>query len=266
MTKRWPAVLSAAAASAVLAGVGMAGMGPGAALAAASQQPYTDIATINQGAPMNQFNTSGNVYPGLDVMSLGIFKLGTNMDDFYPALAQKWQINKAGTQVKVWLQPNARWSNGQQVTSTDVIDTMAIQFALGAAQGWDLGSVHAVNSKELVFQENPGSNYNLFANQVLSQSVAPASVYGHFLPKDIWILIKDSQYTGKSPALLAKAKRASRAITLLGTQISKYAPSADVSSGPYVIQSMNSGEAVLVKNKYFYDASNIHINQVLLRN
>jgi peptide/nickel transport system substrate-binding protein len=274
MTKKWPAAAAAVVVAGVAASfaagspstlaVGRASASPKAE--SGSSQPFTDIAVITQGAPMNLFNTAGNVWEGLDVMPLGIFKLGTNMNAFYPALAQKWTYNKAQSEVTVWLQPNARWSNGQEVTATDVVDTEAIEFALGAAQGFDLGTVKAINSKEVQFTEVPGSNFNLFVNEVLSQEVAPASVYGKLLPKNIWTLIAESEYTGSNAALKAKAKAATGSITVLGKNVAKYAPAKDVSSGPYVISNMNSGEAVLKKNPDFYDASAIKVPEVLLRN
>ena len=234
MTKKWPASAAAVAVAAMMAAfatgpgshtalaVGTASASPKAESGAS--QPFTDIAVITQGAPMNMFNTAGNVWAGLDVMSLGIFKLGTNMNAFYPALAQKWTYNKAQSQVDVWLQPNARWSNGQPITATDVIDTMAIQFTQGVAQGFDLGSVKAISSKEIQFNEVPGSNYNLFVNQVLAQNVAPASVFGKLLPKNVWTLIKESQYTGKNSALQATAKKATRTAPAAKKAVAKRTP------------------------------------------
>ena len=233
----------------------------------AATHPYVTIGIIAQGAPINWYNTQPLQWAGLDVSYLGIVKLGvSNPLAFYPSLAKSWKTSKNGRSVTVTLQPNARWSNGKQITSNDLISSAAISFASGGAQSIFLGSVKALNSKTVVYKMAPGAKYNLFTRGVLEQVVTPKSVFGHLLPKDIWTTIKASQYAGTDPTLVQKQKDAVTTLQALYKKIQAYAPAKDVSSGPYVLKSYNSGEAILVKNKYFYAASKIHIPEVILRN
>ncbi len=233
----------------------------------ANNQPYVTIGNMAQGAPINWYNDQGLQWAGLDVMPLGFVKIGSpNPLAFFPGLAKSWTISKNGRQITVHIQPNAHWSNGQPVTAKDLIETAAIGFASGASQGFYLGSIKALNSKTVVYKMLSGSKYNLFSRLVLEQDITPASVYNSQLPSDIWTTIATSQYTGTDPTLSAKQAAAVKSLQDLYKKIQAYAPSKDVSSGPYVLKSYNPGEAILVKNKGFYAANKIHIAEVILRN
>lgn len=235
----------------------------------------TTFTTINEdrpitvGAPFNPFNTSGNTWPGYDEWQLAFFTNSvTNPNSFIPGLAAKWSLNPSGTVATITLQPNARWSNGQPVTTNDVITSMAIAFTQGNAQAFDLGSVKAINSHEVQFSQLPGDHFNLFLNELLQSVIVPASEFAPVLPKNIWTTINTAQYAGTNPAKLAQAKAAATQLTTIGKKIAAYAPpqSADLSAGPFVLKSINTGEAILVKNKYFYNAKNVHVQQVEMRN
>jgi len=268
--KKLSVVASTAVLSTVIAGSSLIAL-PHAAhagtRAADSSQPFVSIAILNPGAPMNLFNTNaGLAWGGLNSMPLGFFKNGTDQNAFYPALAQRWTVANNGRTVTISLRPTARWSDGAQITAQDVYTTMELDFATGAAQAFSLGSMTIVNDKEIVLKEAPSSSYNQFLHGVLLQTVAPASVFGHLLPKNILATINASQYTGTNAALLAKQKAAQTTLTALGKTVTTYAPAQDVASGPFKISAVNPGEAVLVKNPDFYGASTIKVNQMTLRN
>jgi peptide/nickel transport system substrate-binding protein len=259
--------LAFAGSAALLAGLVSVGA---QATSAASAEPLTSIGEISTGAPMNMFNSSPLSWPGLDSMPLAWYNPAgkpTDLKDYYPALAQKWTTSDHGRVVTVTLRSNAKWSNGQPVTTTDVKDTMAILFATGLAQADALGSVQVLSPKVIRLTEATGNTFNLFENSILTSSmIAPASVFGSLLPKNIWTTIATSQYSGTNAAEAAAAKTAQATLTALGKRIAAYAPKQDVASGPFVIQSVNPGEAILAKNPYFYDASGISVPEVILRN
>lgn len=281
--KKASLAISSALLSIGLVGSGLAA-GPravNAAPPAAHPRAVQPFVTINDGTPlsgpMNQFNSAPIVVGGLDEMPLGFFKLGTDENAFYPGLASRWSQSNDGSTVTVFLRPNARWSDGAPVTAQDVYTTIALDFATGTvqgaattpgstAQGFALGSVQIINDKEVVFHKAVGSKYNLFLHGVLELNIAPGSVFGHLLPKDIWSTINASQYTGTNAALHKKQAAAQAALTALGKKISAFTPSKDVSAGPFAITAVNPGEAIFSKNPYFYGARNIQVNQVILRN
>ena len=259
-----------ALASAALVSTALIGSGSPAAPAATASRPFVTIAGINPGGPMNWFSPMGNVYPGLDLEPLAFHVLnGANSNAFFPhvGLASKWQVSSGGRTITVWLNPKARWSNGQPVTAKDVVTSFACYFVADQAQGYDLGAVKALGPREIQFQEVPGDHYSAFWRSVLEQVIVPATVYGSVLPKNIWSIIDQSLYSGANAALAAKAKAAQATLAKLHQlKLDTLAPKQDISAGPYRIESLSPDEIVMTKNPYFYAANRIRIPTIDLRN
>ncbi len=256
---------------ALVASLGVLAAGCGASQAhSAISKTFTTIDEahgITDGAPMNPFNTNGNSFISFDVMQLGWFtNSATNPNDFYPGLAQKWQISNGGRTVTVWLQPNAKWSNGKPVTASDVKASMAAGFTQGNSQAFYLGSVNVISPTEVQFNQVPGQNYNLFFNSLMQQPIIPAFEYDPIMGSNIWQIIDESLYTGSNAAQKALATKAETELTNIGKTVVDYSPKTDISAGPFLIKNLNPGEALLVKNPDFYAASKIKINQVVFRN
>lgn len=243
--------------------VPLAGLRPASAAKAAF---VTNDWSITAGAPMNPLNGSGNYYLGLDVLPLAIENPQVSgVNGWFPALASRWQVKLGGREVIVHLQPKARWSNGRPVTATDVKDSAALYFLNGTMEASAIGSVRILNAHTVAFSEAPHSTYGEMARGVLSLNVLPASVYGRFLPKDIWTIIQRYQYTGTNAHQLALKQAATKQVTQLLNKVSAYAPPVDVSAGPYVVKTLTPAEVQLVKNPDFYDASRIRVPVVDLR-
>jgi peptide/nickel transport system substrate-binding protein len=216
---------------------------------------------ITAGAPMNPFNLTNNTFNGYDVEELGWpTNNPANSNQTLPGLAASWSLSPDGRTLTVHLQPRARWSNGQPVTAQDVKTSAAIWFTQDIVQLYNLGAVAVVNSTTVRFTQVPGAHNNQFESGILQDPsfVVPASVYGHLLPPDIWRVIGASLRSG--PAAAAATTR----LTAIGKQVAEFRPAADVSAGPFVIRRINPGEALLVKNKYFYAASRVRPPEVLM--
>jgi len=216
---------------------------------------------ITAGAPMNPFNLTNNTFNGYDAEELG---WPTNdpadSNQTLPGLAASWSLSPDGRTLTVHLQPGARWSNGQPVTANDVKTSAAIWFTQDSIQLYNLGAVTVTNSKTVRFTQVHGAHNNQFESGILQDPsfVVPASVYGHLLPPDIWSVIGASLGSGRA------ADVAAARLTTIGKQVAKFAPATDVSAGPFAIQRINPGEALLVKNKYFYAASKVQPSAVLM--
>lgn len=236
------------------AGGGGGGGGGGSAVFTTIDETHP----ITAGAPMNPFNANGNSFDSYDQMSLGYTQnSSTNPNADYPGLAASWQPVSGG--LIVHLQPRAGWSDGAPVTAKDVQTSTAIAFAEGT-QPTNLKNVTVKGAKEIEFNEQPGTTNQLFASEVLQTIVVPASEYGAEVPGDIWSIIAASQ--GKGPAATAAQSK----LTALGKKIDTFAPSKDVSAGPFYIERLNPGEALLLKNPHFFDASAIAPKEVVMRN
>lgn len=266
--KRFSSLITSLAVVAAVVGSAVTTVRPASAHPArASSHPFVDIGIIAPGAPINWYNNQPLQWELMDTMELGIVKIGTSSPTaFFPGLAKSWKIQNHDRQVTVSIQPKARWSDGKPVTSRDLIVSAEIGIVRGTAQGFFLGSVKAINSKTVVYKMLPSAKFNLFARGVLEQDITPSEVFAPLLPSNISQLIKDSQYTGTDPAPVAKQKAAVNSFIGLAKQIAAFAPPKDISSGPYVLDQYNPGEAILRKNKYFYDANKIKINEVIVRN
>ncbi|RYL93083.1 ABC transporter substrate-binding protein [Sporolactobacillus sp. THM7-4] len=222
---------------------------------------------ISPGAPKNPYNATGNSFTSFDTMQLAWSAiLASDPNKFYPGLARSWSESSDGTKATITLQPDAKWSNGKPVTANDIKTSLAIAFTQGTAQSFSLGSVKVLSQKKLELSQVPGGTYKMFLHDALQQTVVPDSQYGKLLPKDIWSIIEQSQYTGSDKGKAAQAKKAQDKLTQLGKSITQYAPKTSLSAGPFVLKRLNPGEAYLVKNKYFYAANKVKVGSVSLRN
>ena len=220
-----------------------------------------ELTPITAGAPINPFNTTSNTFLGYDVEPLGwTTNNPARPNQMLPALAASWSQSAGGRTVTVHLQPGARWSDGQPVTARDVSVSAAIWFTQNTAQPYNLGAVRVINSKTVQFTQTAGSRNNQFEPGVLQAPnvIVPASEYGRLLPPDIWRIIDASLRPG--PAATAAVDR----LTAIGKKIVTFSPATDVSAGPYVIDRINAGEAVLGKNRYFYAAARVSPPEVLM--
>jgi peptide/nickel transport system substrate-binding protein len=219
----------------------------------------SEFQPITAGAPLNPFNATNNTFTGFDNMQLAwTANNPENSNELLPGLASSWSLSPDGTTLTVHLQPHARWSNGKPVTATDVKLSAAIWFTQSEAQPYNLGTVKVVNSSTVEFVQTPGSHNNQFESGILQNYVVSASVYGSQVPSDIWTTIAASNGTGKG------ASAATTQLTTLGKKITTFSPSTDVSAGPFYVKAVNSGEALLEKNPYFYAADKVQPSQVLM--
>ncbi len=223
--------------------------------------------SIKPGAPMNPFNDSGSSFVGYDEMRLGWFKYSaTDNNAFWPGIAASWDVKDGGNSVVLHLQPKGGWSDGKPLSAQDVKTSLAIAFTQGTAQAMNLGQVKVVDDKTLECDQIAGQNNENFLHQLLLTTVVPDSVYGGQLPSDVWTTIATSQYTGSDKTKSAAATKAGDTLTALGKKIAAFAPQKDVSAGPFVIQAVNPGEAVLTRNSHFFAIDNVHPTKVVLRN
>lgn len=265
-------LLAVTAALAVVAG-GLSGCGEKPK--AANGGTYTSIDgthAINVSAPINPYNGASNAFQGYNAM-----KLAWPMNDlvdlnkFYPGIAKSWDVNGDGTEVTIHIQPKAKWSDGNPVTAEDIKTSAAVAytqgggvFALTPGTAGALGDVQVLGDKDIKFTQAKGNKNNTFVNSVLQTWVLPKSVYGPQLPDNFWDLVKAA--TNPDPAQAEAGKAARDQIQALGKKLVAFGPQKDISAGPFVLDSVNPGEALLKKNPNFYDADKIAPQQVKLRN
>ncbi|MEV6983265.1 ABC transporter substrate-binding protein [Sphaerisporangium sp. NPDC051017] len=222
---------------------------------------------IDASAPINPFNPQGSTFMGYDAMSLGWPKNDLmNPDLFYPGLAGSWSVTPGQGEVVIHLRPQARWSDGKPVTSADVRTSIGLAYTQGgsaytvnAGAAGAAADITVVDAKTVKITQGANRS-NAFLRNVLSTVIVPDHVYGPLLPAGFWATLKAARGTG--PA----ADKAKAQITGLSQKVIGFSPPEDVSAGPFVLERINPGAALLKKNPHFYDAHKIVPDKVKVLN
>jgi len=223
---------------------------------------------INASAPINPFNPVGSVFSGYNGMALAWQRNDpTDPERFYPALAERWTVTPDRGKVIIHLRKNARWSDGTPVTSEDVRVSIGLAYTQGGtAYALDpkaagaAADIRVIDDKTVEITQGQNKSATFLAN-VLSTVIVPAHVYGRLLPPDFWQTLKTAQQGDGEAAEQARAK-----ITGLAEQVIAFSPPRDVSAGPFVLERVNPGAALLRKNPYFYDRDLIVPDKVKVLN
>ncbi|MFI6318608.1 ABC transporter substrate-binding protein [Nonomuraea sp. NPDC050556] len=223
---------------------------------------------IDPAGPANPFAPKGNSFTGYNAMKLAWTKNHlTDPNQFYPGIAASWEIAPDNSSITIKLQPNNKWSDGKPVVADDVKMSIAIAYSQGntaySLQPGAAGAaadVQVVDDHTLKVTQDMANPSVTFVRGVMDMPVVAAHVWSGVIPANIWDTIKAARGTD------AAAEKARADITALGKQIIAFAPPKDVSAGPYVLERVNASEALLVKNKNFYNAANVGPDQVKLLN
>jgi peptide/nickel transport system substrate-binding protein len=228
--------------------------------------------SIDAQAPINPYAGKGNAFNGYNAIPLAFRKNHlTDHNQHYPAIAESWQTNSDQSEVTIKIQPNAKFSDGADVTAEDIKVSAAVAFTQGGGvfqilpgTTGALGEVTVVDNKTIKFTQAPGARNNTFLFSVLSLWVLPKSVWGPQLPADFWDKIKLGASADAAKADASKAARDE--ISALGKKLIAFGPTKDVTAAPFVLESVNASEAILVKNAYYYGKDKIGPDKVRLRN
>ncbi|MFF0311505.1 ABC transporter substrate-binding protein [Streptosporangium sp. NPDC004379] len=233
---------------------------------------YTTIDGTKPGldvnGPINPWSPKGNAFSGYNVMKLGWAKNHlTDPNQFYPGIAASWDIAPDNSSITLHLQPNNKWSDGKPVTAEDVKFSIALAytqgstaFAITPGAAGAASEVEVVDDKTVKISQDMKNPSVTFVRGVMDSAVVPKHVWESVLPADFWDKLKAARGEG------ADADKAREEITALAEKVIAFAPPKDVSAGPYTLERMNPGEALLVKNKNFYNAANVGPDQVKLLN
>ncbi|GII01412.1 ABC transporter substrate-binding protein [Planobispora takensis] len=231
---------------------------------------YTTIdglrAGIDANAPINPFNPKGNAFRGYNSMWLGWTKNHlTDPNQFYPGIAESWEIAPDQSSITLRLQPANKWSDGRPVTAEDVKVSIGLAYtqggtayALDPAVSGTASDVEVIDERTIKITQSAENPSVTFVRGVMETVIVPAHVWGSLLPADFWDKLKTARGDG------AEAEAARTEITGLAEKVIAFAPAEDVSAGPFTLERVNPGEALLVKNRHFHNAANVAPDQVKL--
>lgn len=223
---------------------------------------------IDASAPANPYNPKGNAFPGYTTMKIGwVVNHLTDPNKALPGMAASWEIAPDNSAITLKLQPNAKWSDGKPVTAEDVKLSIAIAYTQGSTAfavtpgaAGAAAEVTVVDDKTIKITQDLANPSPKFARGVLDTTVLPAHVWSAAVPATIWDTIKAARGDGPD------AEKAREEITALGQKVIAFAPAKDVAGGPFVLERVNPAEALLVKNKFFFNAANVVPDQVKFLN
>ncbi|SDG28231.1 peptide/nickel transport system substrate-binding protein [Sinosporangium album] len=233
---------------------------------------YTTIDALKPGldvnAPINPYNPKGNAFRGYNSMWLGWTKNHmTDPNQFYPGIAESWEIAPDQSSITIKLQPNNKWSDGKPVTAEDVKVSIGLAYTQGGtAYALDpkaagaASDIQVIDDKTIKITQAADNPSVTFVRGIMETIIVPEHIWGGLLPADFWDKVKTARTDG--PA----AEAARKAITDLAPKVLAFAPKEDVSAGPFKLERMNPGEALLVKNKNFYNAAKVAPDQVKILN
>jgi peptide/nickel transport system substrate-binding protein len=191
----------------------------------------------------------------------------TDPNQFYPGIAQSWEVAPDQSSITLKLQPANKWSDGRPVTAEDVKFSIATAYTQGnTAYSIDpraagtASDVQIVDDKTIKITQNEKNPSVTFVRGVMETPIVPEHIWKSVLPADFWDKLKVARGDGEA----AEAARAE--ISGLAEKVIAFAPAKDVSAGPFVLERMNPGEALLVKNKNFYNAAKVAPDQVKILN
>lgn len=231
---------------------------------------YTAIIAITDAnAPLNPYAETTNSWDQFNSLKLGYAKNSlTEPNDFYPGLAESFEISEDGNEVTIHIAENAKWSDGEDVTAEDIEFSYKVAYtqAAGAFQldpgaAGAVGEIEVVDDKTVVFSQAPENAVNTFARGIMDVTVLPAHVWGDVLPADFDTTLETALGEG------AEAEAARETITGIGEDVLAFDPGdEDVSAGPFVFERATPSDVLLTKNESFYAAEEIAPDEVVIKN
>lgn len=194
--------------------------------------PYTAPGTHH----LNSFSTGGLnenlgvLYRPLVELQMAFYLWASN--EYVPILAESWGFVDDGAAYELKLKEGALWSNGDPITSADVVDTYAIGRILNWAQFNHISDVEAVDERTVRYTFQEGKASLLAERLILKEHTVASANYGELAQK-----ARDLVATG--------ATKDSEEWTALTNEINEFRPAELIASGPYTYTLDDVGEAFM---------------------
>jgi len=164
-----------------------------------------------------------------------------------PGVAESWTVSDDGKIYTFHLRPNARWSNGDALTSADFL--YSFRRGLGALGGGDVAANIAIirNGDAVISGKAPATDLGVEALDAATLRITLRSPAPYFLS----LLGADNKALPVHQASVEK----------FGNDWIR--PGKLISNGAYMLAEWKAGEQVtLVRNPNHYDAANVKIDKV----
>jgi peptide/nickel transport system substrate-binding protein len=182
--------------------------------------------TLNGGVRTNLDNA---IYRNLVELPPAFFMWASG--EYEPLLASSWGFTDDNTAYTFTINADAKWSDGDPVTSEDVIDTYAIGRILNWAQFSYISEVEAVDDHTVKFTFS-GEPSLLAERLILKEPIVHGETYADFAQRAL-----DLHASG--------ATSDSEEWTTLANDINTFRPEELIASGPYTYTMADVGDAYM---------------------
>lgn len=226
---------------------------------AASNEPMLSVGFVSTGSTWS-YNPYSPIFAsgvGSDFVYLPLaLQLPPKLNTFIPQLATSWSLT--GNQLTVHLRSNAKWQNGQPLTSKDVYDTVLLDGT--EATIWpDISTLRTLSPHEIQFTIRKGVSPVLAEANILTLEPYPASIYSRYVSPNLkQEEVKYYSVAASNPTAAASLPQG-KELDSTFSKLSNFNPPSMVGDGPFRLAAMNTINARLVKWGGFYGASKIHV-------
>ena len=232
-------------------------------LAYVTKSPYQSLSTFNP----NLFDGGlGGDFYGL-IFAYTI-TLNVSNNEVIPCLISNWTFSPSNWE-QVWQNETVNvtitlrhsgWANGQPVTAYDILATCLILTGLFSAPPYPNYTI--VNNYTIIISEPPGKMSPILLSHTLICSIGLGEValiisYQQYKPLIQQIESNWTQIQHGDTSLIKE----------LRNELHNYIPPGPISAnynGPYYVASITPSEIVLEKNPYYFAASNVKFNKIIV--
>lgn len=155
----------------------------------------------------------------------------THSSSYEPMIAESWGFSEDGSAYEMTLRSDALWSNGDAITSNDVVVTYALGRLVGWSQFTYIDTVEATDDQNVRF--NFSDEPSLLAERLLlREPILPASVYGDIASQATELFATDADNESDEWVALVAELRELR-------------PEELIASGPYTYTLDDVGDSFL---------------------
>lgn len=183
------------------------------------------------------------------------------LGNYLPEIATSWQ--QTPSKITLHLRTNAKWQNGDPITSTDVLDTFELDGTNGNGLWSQVTGITTPNAHTVVLNIRKGQPAALVLYNIMGISPLPASQWKQFLVPGIeQDLLKYYRLEPTNPTAAAKSPEG-KVISSVFKKAEAVNFKTFIGDGPFEYQRINSNQLLLKKWPGFYDASKVHVPGLL---
>jgi peptide/nickel transport system substrate-binding protein len=191
----------------------------------------------------------------------------SQMFQLIPQLMTGYAVNSRSHTLTVHLVNSAKFSNGEPVNASDLINTILLSMMANQFVP-NIKNLTAPNSTTVVLTLTPatGDGRGLLAAEATTP--LPMSQYGQFLPAGMEQTLLSYAHLVQNPKTTASAESSPqyKKIAPYIKKLADYSPKKLIGDGPFMVTGANTSSITEAKSPSYFGASHVHVGKVTLLN